>query len=154
MVVVGEACHRFFACDGSAHSPAMRLERATRLLRQWGAPQLAPGDLVTASDRLQAFLAERYGGGRVLREWPVHAVAGDQLIGGRIDLLVDIGDSFALLDHKSFPGTIELDEERLRAFAGQTSLYARAIEAVTGKPCREVWLHQPIAGSITEVILA
>jgi ATP-dependent exoDNAse (exonuclease V) beta subunit len=153
MVALGEACHRFFACDDAAHLPALRLDRAARLLRQWGAPELAPADLVTASDRLQAFLAERYGGGRVLREWPVHAHAGDQLIGGRIDLLIDIGDGFALLDHKSFPGTIELDEDRLRDFAGQTSLYARAIEAITGNPCREIWLHQPIAASVTEIVL-
>jgi ATP-dependent helicase/nuclease subunit A len=34
--------------------------------------------------------------------------------------------------HKSFPGTIELEGERLLAFAGQAGLYAHALERVTG----------------------
>lgn len=153
MKALGEACHRFFACDDIALGEDIRLERAAGLLRRWGAPELAPSDLVAASSRLQKFLTERFGTGRVLREWPVHAPSGDQLIAGRIDLLVDVGDAFVVIDHKSFPGIVDVDGDRLRAFAGQASLYAQAIETVTGKSCREFWLHQPIAAYMTQVTL-
>jgi len=74
-------------------------------------------------------------------------------VAGRIDLLVDLGSAFALLDHKSFPARVEGDEDRLRAFAGQAALYAEAVEAATGRPCREFWLHQPVAGRATRIAI-
>jgi ATP-dependent exoDNAse (exonuclease V) beta subunit len=63
---------------------------------------------------------------------------------GRVDLLIDLPDGFVLIDHKSFPGALALDDDRLRAFAGQTRCYARAVEAALGKPCMAVWAHQPV----------
>ena len=110
-------------------------------------------DLVASSDRLHAFVSGRFGNAPNLREWPVHAVEGTQVIAGRIDLLIDIPDGFVVIDHKSFPGTIEVEGERLHAFAGQAGLYARALERVTGRACREYWLYQPIAALMTKVIL-
>jgi ATP-dependent exoDNAse (exonuclease V) beta subunit len=153
MQATGEACHRFFACDDRSHAHDHRLDRAAGLLRRWNALHLAPSDLVEASDRLQDFVKSRYGAGRVLHEWPVHATDGQQIIAGRIDLLIDLPDSFVIVDHKSFPGDIDIDGERLVAFAGQASLYARALQRATGRQCREYWLHQPIAAMITRVEL-
>jgi ATP-dependent helicase/nuclease subunit A len=153
MVALGEACHRFFACDDLLHAAALRLGRAERLLRRWRAPELAPADLVVASDRLQRFIGERFGSARVLHEVPVHAVAGHQVIAGRIDVLIDTGDGFVIIDHKSFPGIVDVEGERLRAFAGQASLYARALQAATGRLCHEFWLHQPIAAVLTRITL-
>ena len=155
MRAIGEACHRFFASDDPAELGEVRLVRAEALLlnRCWSAPQLAPADLVAFSDRLHAFVSARFGNALSQREWPIHAVEGTQVIAGRIDLLIDISDGFVVIDHKSFPGTIEVEGERLRAFAGQAGLYARALERVTGRACREYWLHQPIAALMTKVIL-
>jgi hypothetical protein len=73
--------------------------------------------------------------------------------GGEAHLLIDTPDGFVVIDHKSFPGTIELEGERLLAFAGHAGLYARALERVTGRACREYWLHQPIAALMTKVML-
>ena len=153
MQVLGEACHRFFASDGPAQPIERRTRQAEDILRRWGTPHLAPHDLVSASDRLHAFLATRFDGARPLREWPIHAVVDHQIIVGRLDLLVDLGDAFVIIDHKSFPGVIEIDPDRLAAFGGQASLYARALRIVTGKSCAQYWLHQPIAGVITRVNL-
>jgi len=47
-----------------------------------------------------------------------------------------------LIDHKSFPGALALDDDRLRAFAGSTRFYARAVEVALGKPCLGVWAHR------------
>jgi hypothetical protein len=65
-----------------------------------------------------------------------------------------VPDGFVVMDHKSFPGAIEVAGERLHAFAGQAALYARAIELVTGRRCKEYWLHQPIAALMTKVMIA
>jgi ATP-dependent helicase/nuclease subunit A len=153
MQAIGEAFHRFFACDDPTQPAEVRLARADGLLGRWGAPQLAPANLVSASDRLHAFVSSRFGDARSLREWPVHAVDGTQIITGRIDLLIELPDGFVVMDHKSFPGTIEIEGDRLHAFAGQAGLYARALERVTGRTCREYWLHQPVPALMTKVTL-
>jgi ATP-dependent exoDNAse (exonuclease V) beta subunit len=153
MTAIGEACHRFFAYDDMAYDQAVRLERAAWLLKSWSAPELAPGDLLESSLRLQTFLADRFPGSRVMREWQVHAQSEQQLIAGRIDLLVDTPEGFIVFDHKSFPGVMDIDGERLQAFAGQAGMYAQALERVTGRPCHQFWLHQPIAATMTRVVL-
>jgi ATP-dependent helicase/nuclease subunit A len=153
MKAVGEASHRFFAHDDPTHDEAVRLERASTLLRNWKAPELAPHDLLTASTRLQLFVQERFPQGRIMREWPVYAPRDRQIIAGQIDLLVETAEGYAVFDHKSFPGVMDADGTQLAAFAGQASLYAQAIQTVTGRPCIEFWLHQPIAATMTRVTL-
>lgn len=149
--LLGEAIHRFLAADDPGAGVATRIARAEAMLRRWGVPQVAPADLVTIADRLHAFVGARFGGATALREWSVHAEDGLQVLTGRLDLLVDLGDGYAIIDHKSFPGSVALDEERLRAFAGQVSVYARAIERVTGRTRFEYWVHQPIAAIMTRI---
>ena len=143
---VGEAFHRFFAFDDPVRPAPARLAVAGDMLRRWGAPQFAPGDLVEAADRLHAFLDQRYGGSARMREWPVHAAENLQVISGRIDLLIDDGGVFTVVDHKSFPGAMALDDERLNAFGGQVDLYTRALRQGAARDCYEYWIHQPIAG--------
>jgi len=72
----------------------------------------------------------------------MHAETTLQIVAGRLDLLVDLEDGYALFDHKSFPDTVGVDQNRLRQIAGQLSLYAQAIEQVTGKTRLEYWIHQ------------
>jgi hypothetical protein len=59
--------------------------------------------------------------------------------------------SFDVIDHKSFPGTVELDPDRLHAIAGQLSLYSTALNAVVGPRPTRFWLHQPIAGIVVNL---
>lgn len=149
--LLGEAIHRFLAADNASEPVELRTTRAEAMLMRWGVPQVASADLVTIADRLHAFVGSRFGEATALREWHVHAEDGLQVLSGRLDLLVDLGDGYAIIDHKSFPGSVALDEERLRAFAGQVSVYARAIERVTGRSRFEYWVHQPIAAVMTRI---
>ena len=153
MNAIGEACHRFFAYDDLDYEYSVRLDRADWLLRNWSAPQFAAADLLESSVRLQRFVAERFPGSRIMREWHIYAQANAQLIAGRIDLLLDTPEGFVVFDHKSFPGVIDIDGERLQSFAGQASMYAQALETVTGRPCHQFWLHQPIKATMTRVVL-
>jgi len=127
------------------------LARAGAILDAWSVTALQPDDLVAMSDRLRAFLAQRFPSATTHHEWPVHVAFGHRTLSGRIDLLLDLGDGFVLIDHKSFPADLGSNEDRLRAFAGQTAAYARAIQVATGRPCREVWAHQPVVGRIVRV---
>ncbi len=149
--LLGEAIHRFLAADDADAPSEIRAARAEAMLTRWGVPQVAPADLVMIADRLHAFVGGKFGSAPTLREWPVHAEDGLQVVSGRLDLLIDLGDGYAIIDHKSFPGSVTLDEERLRAFAGQVSVYARAIKRVTGRTRFEYWVHQPIAAVMTRL---
>ena len=149
--LVGEAIHRFLAADCADASVGARMTSAKAMLDRWNVPHMTPTDLVTIADRLHAFVGTRFPGATVLREWPVHAEDGLQVLSGRLDLLVDLGDGYAIIDHKSFPGSMEIDEGRLRAFAGQVSVYARALKRVTGRARFEYWVHQPIAAKMTRI---
>lgn len=148
---VGEAFHRFFACDEPSAPTELRLELAGSMLMRWGAPEIAPGELVAASDRFHAFVDGRYAGAARMREWPIHATDDRQVIAGRIDMLIEGDDLTAIIDHKSFPGSMELDAARLQAFGGQVDLYSRALRSASGRGCDEYWAHQPIAGLMLRV---
>jgi ATP-dependent exoDNAse (exonuclease V) beta subunit len=151
---VGEAFHRFFACDDPATPAEERHDRARSMLLRWGAPEVAPADLVGAADRLYDFVDQRFQGGSRMREWPIHAAEELQVIAGRIDMLIELNGDLAIIDHKSFPGSMDLDEERLKAFGGQVDLYSRALRRVSGRDCQEYWIHQPIAGLMLRVELS
>lgn len=149
---VGEAVHRFIACDDPSAPPEWRRQIAEALLGNWLVPQLRPESLMTASENLDKFLTGRFGDARRLREWPIHAFEGQQFISGRIDLLIDTGENFIIIDHKSFPG-VDIDDDRLQAFAGQVSLYGQAVTLATGRACNEYWFHQPITGVMSRVVI-
>lgn len=151
--LLGEAIHRFLAADALTLERTDRERLAAEILARWGAPHLSATDLVVISDRLGAFIASRFGGAAALREWPVHGEDGLQVVAGRLDLLVDLGDGYAIIDHKSFPGSVAMDQDRLGAFASQVRLYARALERITGRTRFEYWVHQPVAGVMTRIDL-
>lgn len=149
----GEAMHRFLAADEPGADREGRLALADGILRRWGLPEVDPSLLVISSDRLHSFLNDRFDASVRLVEWPVHAVIDDQIIAGRLDLLVDFGDGYAILDHKSFPGSLDFDEDRLDAIGGQLELYARAIQHVSGRQRIEYWIHQPVAAVMRQILL-
>lgn len=76
---------------------------------------------------------------------------GDQLVSGRIDLLADHGTGFAVIDHKSFPGSRDTWEARAVSYGPQLGLYAEALEAAAGRPCDGLYIHMPIVGALLRV---
>ncbi len=152
---LGQAIHAFLAVDRMEGAPDLRRVQAAAVLKRWNVlGHLDPGDLVEAADRLWSFLARRFPNARLRREVPVFAPAASQVIVGRIDLLVDWGDAFAIFDHKSFPGRADLWEHRAIGATAQLASYARAVETVTGTPCAGLFVHMPLVGTLVEVGIA
>jgi ATP-dependent helicase/nuclease subunit A len=96
------------------------------------------------------WVRSRWPSATALPEWPVEAImANGQVLNGRIDLLLDMGDHWILLDHKSNPERSSTWPELANTHGGQMLSYRHAIEAATGKPVRELWLVLPVsAGAI------
>ncbi|KYC32342.1 DNA helicase UvrD [Sphingobium sp. 22B] len=151
MNLLGEAVHAIIAAD-QPHDPYdARLNQAQAILNRWGVHQVAAKDVLGANDRLFAEISKRWPSGRIHRETPVSARIGDQLVTGRIDLLVEHDSGFAIIDHKSFPGSPDSWDARAGGHGPQIQLYADALDkARPGVPC-ELFIHMPIVGGLLQV---
>ena len=92
------------------------------------------------------WVGERWPDCHTFPEWPVEAILpSGQVLNGRIDLLVDAGTHWVLIDHKSNPGARGTWPDLANIHGGQLLAYRAAIEQVTGKPVKEIWLVLPVA---------
>ena len=148
MRLLGEAVHAIAAADNRGMAPEARLARASAILGRWGVHQVAPVDLLDACDRLADVIARRWPSAKVLREVPVSARLGDQLVSGRIDMLVEHAAGFAILDHKSFPGSQSTWDERAEEYGPQLGLYAEALERARPGRATELFVHMPVVGAL------
>lgn len=151
MLSLGEAVHAIFAADQADQPAATRRTRAGAILERWGVHQVNPQDVLDACDRLNAHLSGLWPTGRLHRETPVFARLGDQLVAGRIDLLAELDAGFAVVDHKSFPGSRDTWDARAVGYGPQLGLYAEAVEAAAGRPCAALYIHMPIVGALLRV---
>jgi ATP-dependent exoDNAse (exonuclease V) beta subunit len=153
MQLVGEAIHRFLAADDVSNDGAERRSLAKRILKRWNVPQLDAEHMVSIADRFHGFVEDRFVGGTIFKELPIHADFGNQVVVGRLDLLIEINGSYCVIDHKSFPGNIEADPDRLSIFGEQVALYGKGLQHLRENCKVEYWAHQPIAGIMSRVEL-
>ena len=133
----------------------MSVEEVQALL--FGADQ---DGVVSAEDVLQQILAfhewvaKRWPSARAHAEYPLQTILPNgQVLDGRIDLLLDVGDGWVLIDHKSAPQGAAYWETTANAYAGQLSAYQQAIEKVSGRPVIGCWLYLPVAAGAVRVVL-
>jgi ATP-dependent exoDNAse (exonuclease V) beta subunit len=152
MASVGHAVHAVLASDKPTFDRAKRVALARDSVARWGVAQIDADHLLAANDALHRFIEREWPGARLHREIPVSARIGEQLVNGRIDLLVEHADGFVVFDHKSFPGARDKLDERAVGFGPQLSLYAEAVTTATGKPVTGMFVHFPIVGDALEII--
>ncbi len=149
MAQLGEAVHAIFAADDRADERPMRLARALSILQRWNVQAVQADDVLSACDRLQDHFEARWPGAQMRREIPVHARVGEQLIAGRIDLLVEHAAGLAIVDHKSFPGSRDNWDAKAVGYGPQLGLYAEAARlAVEHGICDHLFVHMPIVGAL------
>jgi ATP-dependent exoDNAse (exonuclease V) beta subunit len=149
--VLGEALHAILAYDDPQRSSAIRLADAQAILDRWKVTGFGAKDALTASDRLHDVLSARWPTALVRREVPVTARIGQQLVQGRIDLLVDADTTMAIIDHKSFPGRFEYWEAEALQYAPQVALYGQAVKSVSNRSCDELFIHMPVVGALLRI---
>jgi ATP-dependent exoDNAse (exonuclease V) beta subunit len=88
------------------------------------------------------WMGERWPGASVRAEYPVQRLLdGGQVLNGSIDLLLDTGTGWVVIDHKSPVQPPESWEEAARAYSGQLLAYRDALLAGTGRPVESCWIH-------------
>jgi len=155
MARLGDAIHRFIAADRSQHTELERSSMARRILVSHGVNHALNTDqLMAISHSFHDWVDRTWPGATVQKEWPVRMRMGNQVVHGWIDALVDTGDSYVIVDHKSFPGSDEESLERVEEHVGQLHLYREAVEKATGKRVTGLAIHFAIQGSVVHVSCA
>ena len=149
---VGLAVHAFLAADREASGNDQRLAAARRLLSRYGLTEnLAAEAVAAAGASLWRWLAE-LGATRLHCEWPLaERLPSGTVVQGAADLVASTPTGLLLVDHKTFPGTLDAALDRLPRYAGQLAAYASAIAAGTGNPVESAWIHLPVLGSIVQI---
>jgi ATP-dependent exoDNAse (exonuclease V) beta subunit len=156
--VLGDAVHAFFATDVDGLTGNERVDRARRLLASVDLVGVVrPDALVDASDRLRAFVEQRWPGAIWHREVAVDTYvptdAGERRVSGVIDLLLQTRDGYVIFDHKTFPARSEAAwRTKVAEFLPQFAAYAEALQR-TGQTVTAGWVHLPIGGGMVEALI-
>ena len=145
---VGKAVHAFFCADRFETPADERAAMADGILRLWGVRSaLLPQHLLDASDAMREWVQKRWPQTVWHREWPlIHRLPDASIIRGIADLILEIPGGFVLLDHKSFPGSVQQALQRASRYAGQLKAYSDAIAAASRRPVLEAYVHLPVSG--------
>lgn len=152
---LGNAVHGFLAADRYGLPAQQRRLIAERLLEAWSVAGVVTADEVIAmADRLWRWVDKQWPEAGRHREWPLAMRAED---GGRwvgtADLVLELEDQLVLIDHKAFPGSIGQAKETAEGHWGQLDAYRRMLEAATGKPVVEAYVHFPFLAVAVPVLL-
>lgn len=151
MAIVGEAVHAILAADNVAAPADVRLKMAQSILDRWSMKLVKAADILKASDALHDHLLKTIPGATVVKEASVTAHIADQLVAGRMDMLIVHPGGYAIVDHKSFPGAGETIDTKALSFGPQLGLYRDAVETATGKKVTNLLVHMPISGQMIEI---
>jgi hypothetical protein len=148
---VGHAVHAALALAFTDLSKPITTGSVESILDRYGLlGHVSPAALLDQVLAVVHWVRMKWPSAIALPEWPVECVLPNgQIIDGRVDLLLDVGDHWILLDHKSNPGAKSDRPELANTHGGQLLSYQHAIEAASGKPVKEIWLVLPVsAGAI------
>jgi ATP-dependent helicase/nuclease subunit A len=155
MTVLGTVLHACIAASFTDRASPLSEEEVQGLLL--GADQggiVAPEDVLRQIHAFQGWLAKRWPAAAAYAEYPLQMMLpSGQVLDGRIDLLLDVGDGWVLIDHKSAPQGAAHWETMARAHAGQLAAYSDALEHVSGRPVVGCWLYLPVAAGAVRLEL-
>jgi ATP-dependent exoDNAse (exonuclease V) beta subunit len=117
--------------------------------------KLAPGTAINPDevlyqiDALNKVIKQRWPNCKAMAEVPVTSVRlNGQVLRGQIDLLLDVGDGWVLIDHKSSPQGEGAWNEIAQTYAGQLVAYKQAIEAASNKPVKQMGIFLPVSAGM------
>jgi len=143
---LGNAVHGYLAVDRECMEDNERLKMAEQILKNWEVEaSIDPSELVTAGKNLTDFINEHYTDHKMFTEWPMMMKNEEgQVIQGWIDMLLETGDGYVIIDHKDYPGKDV--EDRMKMYTPQLEAYKEAVGKATGKAVVDVLIYLPVSG--------
>ena len=151
---IGTALHAVIAAEFVNPGRHDAVEYAASIIQNAaGEEAMAPADAIECARRLRAVLNARFGPHRILVEHPVKLVQDNgQVLHGWIDLLIETGAGWIVIDHKSSPRPRSEWTDEALEYSGQLTAYASALNGA-GLECAKCWVHFPVSGGLVEVVL-
>jgi ATP-dependent exoDNAse (exonuclease V) beta subunit len=152
MAAIGTALHALIAAElvnpGRANAP----EHARALLAAYcGSGFVDPESALAAARRFRTWLEKKFAPKRTFVEYPIaHALEDGRAVRGWIDVLLETGKGFVVIDHKSSPRPKSEWPTEALEHSGQIAVYARALEAA-GKTVAGCWIHFPVSGGVARI---
>lgn len=150
---VGTALHAAIAAELVNPHRDDAVDCAAALIRNGaGEGALSPRDAVDCARRLMDAVNARFAPRRMLVEHPVELVRDNgQVLRGWIDLLLETGQGWIVIDHKSSPRPRSEWPDEALEYSGQLAAYADALRGA-GLQCAGCWVHFPVSGGLVEVL--
>lgn len=150
---VGHAVHAAMALAFVDPATPIKTDDTNRILTGYDlSAHVSAKSLCDQVTTVTQWVSNKWSGCRTYSEWPVESILpSGQVLNGRLDLLVDAGSHWVLIDHKSNPGARSSWPELANKYGGQLLAYKAAIEVATGKPVGEIWLVLPVAGGAMRI---
>lgn len=153
MTLIGTALHAVIAAELANPGRADRVERTRTLLEGYGVGAfLGAEDALAPADRLRAWIERRFAPRKILTEHPVvHALPDGRVVRGWVDVLVETGAGWVVIDHKSSPRPRAEWTEEVLGYSGQVEVYRNALDAA-GRKTIGAWVHFAVGGGLVEVL--
>ncbi len=150
--ILGDALHAILAAELLNPARPDRMEIISRILAGHEiSSHLQVADVEAMLDRFIHLLQERFRPRQIHVEVPFHSTnETGQRIDGIMDLVLETGDGWVVIDHKSFPGPRTAWREKALSYSGQLALYRHALKQVQDRPV-QTWIHFTIGGGLVEV---
>ena len=151
---IGTALHAVIAAEFVNPGRDDAVEYAASVIQNAaGEEAMAPADAVECARRLRAVLNARFDPHSMLVEHPVKLVQDNgQVLHGWIDLLIETGAGWIVIDHKSSPRPRSEWTDEALEYSGQLAAYASTLNGA-GLECAECWVHFPVSGGLVQVVL-
>lgn len=153
MSSLGNAIHACIALSFADPSRLIETDEVERLLAGFGvADCIVASGIVRQTKALHEWIAQKWPNAKALAEYPVQAkLDNGQVLNGRLDLLLDMGDGWILIDHKSSQLAADHWNQLAGDYGAQIAAYADAIGSVTERPVKECWLFLLVAGGAVRI---
>jgi ATP-dependent helicase/nuclease subunit A len=153
MDIVGNAFHAFFAADRSEFDDQERLDLATGIVQRWQLiGTIDPCHLVQASHNLRNWAEKHYPNAIWRREWPMSSrLPEGTVVSGFSDLMLEVGDRFVVIDHKTFAGNKKEAAKKASEFSGQLKAYRDILHVQNEGASVSCYIHYPIVGIIVQI---
>jgi ATP-dependent exoDNAse (exonuclease V) beta subunit len=147
---LGNALHAILAAEFVNPNHAARPRMIERILQSHGLAQnLSVQDVGEMINRFSSTIQNLFAPTSILVETPFRQFNshGQQTV-GYIDLLLETGDGFVIIDHKSFMGRTTDWPEKALSYSGQLAAYRACRQ---DSPIKSTWIHFPAGGGMVEV---
>ena len=154
MEALGSAIHACLALSFTDRSVLLDESEVQRLLDGFGVAEAVSALAVLGQvAAFHTWVAARWPDFRAHAEIAVQQqLENGQILNGRIDLLLETGAGWVLIDHKSTRLAPDHWATLVVDHGPQLASYAQAVEAASGKPVLQTWLFLPVAGGAVRVM--